>query len=91
MRRVGVRAVTGHITIVQEGRFRLVADSGQVFLLTLAHDANVDAEELDHFRHQHTHLRVEYAGEPNMDTAVVRTISSALEGERESKKHPLLQ
>ena len=50
---------TGHISVVQEERFFLVTPKGQVLLLTLAHNANVTAEDLQRFRREGTRLRVE--------------------------------
>ena len=65
------RAAAGYITVVQESRFRLLTDSGQGLLLTLGHQANVQAEDLCGFLDAHTHVLVEYAGEPNTDSSVV--------------------
>jgi hypothetical protein len=78
MRRAGLRTVTGHITILQEERFRLVTDDGRVLLLTLAHNAGVGAEELHHFRQSGTRLCVEYEGEPDLASGVARSVKLTL-------------
>ena len=40
------QTAAGYITVVQEQRFRLVTDTGQGFLLTLAHNAPVGENDL---------------------------------------------
>jgi hypothetical protein len=69
-----VRTAQGRITVVQEQRFRLAADTGQNLLLTLAHDAPVDAADLCRFRDERAHLVVEYTGEPGLTSGVARSI-----------------
>ena len=67
---------TGYITVVQEQRFRLVTDTGQGLLLTLAHDAPLDSNNLQHLHESETHVDVEYEGNPNLQTGVAHIISS---------------
>ena len=67
---------TGYITVVQEQRFRLVTDAGQGLLLTLAHDAPLDSNNLQHLHESETHVDVEYEGNPNLQTGVAHIISS---------------
>jgi hypothetical protein len=64
----------GHIVLVQEGRFRLVTDDGQGLLLTLAHNANVDAQDLHRFQRERTSLEVHFTGEPNLVSGVAHDI-----------------
>jgi hypothetical protein len=41
-----VERVSGIITVVQEGRFRLASDDGRSLLFTLAHGAPVEPQDL---------------------------------------------
>jgi hypothetical protein len=66
--------VSGRIVAVQEQRFRLLTDSGQVYLLTLAANGQLDAPMLADFRKRQTHLVVHFTGEPNLTGAIVRDI-----------------
>jgi hypothetical protein len=68
------RSVQGHILLVQEERFRLLADSGRSYLFTLAHGASLDSEALHRFHQQHTHVTVEYEGEPDLASCVARCV-----------------
>ena len=65
----------GHILLVQETRFRLLTGDGRGLLLTLAHNANVDADDLHRFHRQRTPLAVHYTGEPNLASGVAYRIS----------------
>ena len=67
---------SGRISVVQEGRFRLLTDGGQGLLLTLGHDASVDDAELQELHARNTHVVVEYDGEPNLASGVARRIRS---------------
>jgi hypothetical protein len=58
--------VTGRIIAVQEQRFRLLTDTGQVYLLTLGGQAGANADTLAHFQHDRTHLAVRFSGQPNL-------------------------
>jgi hypothetical protein len=68
------RTVTGHILLVQETRFRLVTDDGQGYLLTLAHDANVEPPDLERLRHANSRVEVEYEGAPNLVSGKARRV-----------------
>lgn len=65
------RIARGHITLVQEERFRLLAESERSLLFTLSHKANVGAAELRRFKELATPVQVEYAGEPGLESAAV--------------------
>ena len=71
------RRVTGHITIVQEERFRLEADDGRAFLFTLANRANVGAADLHAFRRGRTPVAVDFSGEPDLESGVAQRIRRA--------------
>jgi hypothetical protein len=64
----------GTIAVVQEQRFRLITDAGQGLLLTLAHDAPLDAGELHRLHDANLHVVVEYEGEPNLDSGVAHSV-----------------
>jgi hypothetical protein len=64
----------GYITVVQEQRFRLVTDTGQGLLLTLAHDAPLDGNDLQNIHDANLHVVVEYEGEPNRETGVAHSL-----------------
>jgi hypothetical protein len=65
---------SGHITVVQEERFRLLTDGGQGLLLTLAHGAGADAADLARYLAEHAHVTVEYRGEPNLASGVALAV-----------------
>jgi hypothetical protein len=64
----------GRIAVVQESRFRLTTPSGQSYLLTLGHDANVDAGTLRQFQRERLEVRVTYSGEPGLASGVAHSI-----------------
>jgi urease accessory protein UreE len=70
--------VQGTIVVVQEQRFRLVTGGGQGLLLTLAANAPLDDGDLRRFQHEGTHVEVEYAGEPNLNSGIAYRIKSVL-------------
>ncbi len=65
--------VTGRILAVQEERLRIVTDTGQCLLLTLLKNASLPAG-LAELQHTQAQVRVEYRGEPNLASGVVRKI-----------------
>jgi hypothetical protein len=71
------KTVSGRITLVQEQRFRLVNDSGQSFLLTLRHNAGLDASGLCQLRDTRARVVVEFAGEPGLESAVAYSLKQA--------------
>jgi hypothetical protein len=60
--------------MVQEQRFRLVQDDGRALLLTLAHDAPLDADTLSRLHAAGTPVRVEYAGQSNLTSGVAHNV-----------------
>ncbi|HEY1374782.1 MAG TPA: hypothetical protein VGH50_20080 [Candidatus Binatia bacterium] len=69
-----MKRIAGHIAIVQEQRFRLVADNGRGFLFTVPHNSTVTHDDLLRFRDKSQRLVVEYDGEPNTISAVAAKI-----------------
>ena len=72
-----MKTARGHISVVQEQRFRLTTDTGQSFLFTVAHDALRDVADVDRFRIAHTPVVVEYDGEPGLASAVATKLTGA--------------
>jgi len=66
--------ISGQILSVQEQRFRLQTDTGQVYLLTLAHNAPLDGAVLATLRRQRTRVSVEFSGQPNLSGGVAHAV-----------------
>jgi hypothetical protein len=66
---------SGRITLVQEGRFRLVTDDGRGLLLRPTPRANVGVEDLCRLHESGARVRVEYRGEPNLASGVVERVT----------------
>jgi hypothetical protein len=64
--------ITGRIVALQEQRFRLATDDGQVVLLTLGAEARPDAATLAVWQRRGAHLEVQVSGEPNVAGGVAR-------------------
>jgi hypothetical protein len=64
----------GWIDIVEEERFRLITDTGQGLLLTLAKGAPLEGRGLQDLHRANAHVRVEYEGEPNLESGVARDV-----------------
>ena len=69
-----LKRVSGHITVVQEQRFRLTTDAGQSVLFTLANDAGVGSADLRRWHERGTRVAVEYDGEPNLASGVALSV-----------------
>ena len=68
----------GHIIAVQELRFRLLTEQGQVYLLTLAPNAPLDGAALRRLQRQAARVTVDFQGEPNMRGGVARDVREAV-------------
>jgi hypothetical protein len=69
---------TGHIIAVQEQRFRLVNQTGQVLLLTLANHAKQSDADLHRWQEEGAVVTVAYTGEPNLDSGVAHSVKPAV-------------
>ncbi|HEY1267083.1 MAG TPA: hypothetical protein VGH16_07485 [Candidatus Binatia bacterium] len=69
-----MKTIAGRIAIIQEQRFRLIADNGRGFLFTLPHDSRLTYDDLSRVRDKSQRLVVEYEGEPNTISAVAAKI-----------------
>ncbi|MEM5790232.1 MAG: hypothetical protein AAGU11_23175 [Syntrophobacteraceae bacterium] len=65
-----VKTLTGRINLVQEERFRLLAESGRAYLLVLAHNSQVTVDDLLEWYRSGNWVRVEYEGEPNFESGI---------------------
>ena len=72
------KLVGGHITVVQEQRFRLVNDAGQGMLFTLAHDASASQSDLSRFHKSGAHVLVEYTGEPDLSSGGAHAVRASI-------------
>jgi hypothetical protein len=72
--------------MVQESRFRIVCDDGRAFLLTLANDAPLGAQQLLEFAKAAALVRVHYTGEPNQVSGAARRIQT-LDGPNIGRRH----
>jgi hypothetical protein len=66
--------VVGRIIAVQEQRFRLLTDEGQVYLLTLARNAPLDGATLSSLHERQARVTVDFTGEPNLVGGVARNV-----------------
>lgn len=73
------QTVAGHITVVQEQRFRLVTDTGQGLLLTLSHNAPVGENDLQRWYQAKTHVAVTYEGQPNFASGIAHAVKPNVE------------
>jgi hypothetical protein len=66
--------ITGRVLAVQERRFRVKTDNGQVYLLTLAHDAPLESVDLRDLQRRQVEVTVDFEGEPNFTGGVARNV-----------------
>jgi hypothetical protein len=55
-----MQSAEGVITLVQEGRFALVTDSGRVMHFLLAHDASLEPQDLPLLKRDQRRVRVDF-------------------------------
>ena len=65
-----INTLQGCLLMVQESRFRLAAQNGQVYLFSLSHDASVDEMDLLDYFESESPVIVEYRGEPGFDSGI---------------------
>ena len=69
-----MRSVCGHVTAVQEGRFRLLADDGSVRSFVLSHRAAAEPQDLPQLQTSGTRVRIAYSDAPHLIAAVAERI-----------------
>jgi hypothetical protein len=67
MKQQQMKILEGWINLVQEQRFRLVTETGRAYLLVLAYNSPVAADDLLEWYRFGSRVRVEYEGEPNFE------------------------
>jgi hypothetical protein len=72
-----MRSVKGIITLVQEGRFTLVADSGRVMQFLLAHDASLEPQDLPPLKRDRRRVRVNYSEPSRLVAYVAHSLRTA--------------
>ena len=68
---------SGRIAVVQEERFRLIADDGPGLLLTLSHKSHATPERLCRYHEAGTRVQVEYVGQPNLSDGIAMEVRPA--------------
>ncbi|HJU17305.1 MAG TPA: hypothetical protein VJ770_12675 [Stellaceae bacterium] len=66
----------GIVTLVQEGRFKLVTGTGRVMHFVLAHDAAIEPEDLPPLAARQTRVRVAYSRPDHLVAAIAHTLST---------------
>ncbi|MBO0735430.1 MAG: hypothetical protein J2P48_02505 [Alphaproteobacteria bacterium] len=69
-----MHSVRGVITAVQEGRFRLLTDSGQVLLFVLSYKAATEPQDLPLLKITAAHVKVECVVSDRLIAAVAHRI-----------------
>ena len=66
--------IIGHITLVQEDRFRLATWDGRSLLLTLAHNSRLKPDTLHFWYKNGSNLLVSYEGEAGTESATAHSV-----------------
>ena len=69
-----MRSVEGVISVVQEGRFQLVTDGGQVLPFMLSHKAAAEPQDLPPLQRAAARVRVDYTEAPHLICGVAHRI-----------------
>lgn len=69
-----MKSQTGSITVVQEGRFRLVTPDGRTLLFMLAPGAGLEVQDLLDLEREEADVRVDYDEPASLLAAVARRI-----------------
>ena len=74
---VGQKHATGVITLVQENRFKLADDEGRSELFVLAHDAPLEAQDLQFLQRSQPHVTVVYTDADDLIAGVAHDVLPA--------------
>ena len=69
-----LKRTRGVITVVQEQRFKLMSDDGAVRLFVLAHDAPLEAEDLQRLQRSQARVAVTYADAGDLVAGIARDV-----------------
>ena len=67
----------GIVTVVQEGRFRLLTRHGQSKLFLLAHDANIEAQDLPELQREQTHVVVQFSDAEHLVAGIAHRLTES--------------
>lgn len=71
-----METVEGIVTLVQEGRFKLVTDESRVMHFVLAHSAAIEPEDLPPLAERQARVRVAYSRPDHLVAAVAHELSA---------------
>jgi hypothetical protein len=72
-----MRTIDGVITMVQEGRFRLLGADGHYQLFLLSHRTRVDGDDLQRFERSGARVTVTYVDAPGLIARTAHDVRSA--------------
>jgi hypothetical protein len=72
-----MQSVEGVITLVQEGRFTVVADGGRVMHFLLAHDSSLEPQDLAFLKRDQRRVRVDFTEPSRLVAHVAHTLRTA--------------
>jgi hypothetical protein len=78
----GLKTMTGVITIVQEGRFKMEPEGGQPMLFVLAPSAPIEPQDLPGLQRSQARVTVRYDNAGTLIAGVVHDIGFADETDR---------
>jgi hypothetical protein len=71
-----MESADGVITVVQEGRFKLVTDTGRVMHFVLAYNAAIEPEDLPALAQAQIRVRVDYTRSDHLIAALAHALST---------------
>ncbi len=77
-----MKRVTGIITLVQEGRFRLETDDGRPKLFMLSHSASLEPQDLPPLQRNQARVTVEYEDAADLVAGIAHEVGLADEPRR---------
>jgi hypothetical protein len=75
--KAALKTMTGTITIVQEGRFKMEPDDGQPMLFVLSHSAPIEPQDLPGLQRSQARVTVRYEDSGTLIAGVVHDIGWA--------------
>ncbi len=72
-----MQTVEGVITLVQEGRFVIVTDSGRVMHFLLGHDASLEPQDLPLLKRKQRRVQIDYTEPSRVVAHVAHTLRTA--------------
>lgn len=72
-----IQSITGTLIAIQEERFRLETENGEVYLLTIANRAPVDYRQMVEWYQNNVPVTAQFQGESNTVTGIVHIVRPA--------------